>query len=207
MKSLKRVLLYCAFATAPAAVHAGSLVLPSDVSVALSADPAFRLEPLEPINFTLTVTNNGPNPVPLLVVNSAAIYDDQFTVYDGTSDCGLITSVADGPTSYWYYREWYLASEVLGYPPLDPGEVRTCHFTESLWYSAGRETSYSFGIPETWSDPDPSNNIATVDLFRAVPTVPIPAASGFSLAALAAFLAAMASRFVRSQAGQVHRRS
>ena len=154
--------------------HAQGIVLPGDVSVSLSAEPSARLEPYQTIHFTLTVTNNGPSPITPLALISSAIYDE-LTLYDGTNDCNLITSVADGPTDFWYYRTWYIAAETVGLPPLAVGETRTCHFTESLTPSAPAIWPYSFGIPVSWSDPDPSNNAATVYLRRAIPAAPVPA--------------------------------
>jgi hypothetical protein len=156
--------------------------------VTLTAEPITHLEPLQPIHFTLAVTNRGPKEIPFLFLYTSPLYDDIFTIYDGTSDCGLGTQVADGPTTYWYYRVWDVSSEVLGYPPLEPGETRTCHFTESLWSSAPPQSSYSFRIPESWSDPDPSNDVSTVYLRRAVATASVPALSPTSMWLLVGFL-------------------
>lgn len=171
--------------------QAGSVVLPGDVSVTLSAEPTIRLEPYQTIHFTLTVANRGLESIPYLVVDSGELHEE-FTVYDGTNDCGLITSVADGPTDFWYNRTWYLASEAFGNPPLAAGESRTCHFTESLTSSASALTAYSFGVPEAWSDPDPSNDVSTVYLHRAAIATAVPALAPTMAWLLAGLLAAVA---------------
>jgi hypothetical protein len=56
-------------------VHAGQVVLPADISVHLSAQPDTNIVPGEPVVFTLTVVNHGPEPVDQLALISSDFYD------------------------------------------------------------------------------------------------------------------------------------
>ena len=180
--------LCAGFAACCAVARAGEVIVPGDVAVRLTAAPSSGLYPGETISFTLSVTNLGPAPVPQLSVWSSAIHDE-FTLADGTSDCGLITSVVDGPSDFWFYRTWYVTSKVPGDPPpLAVGETRICHFTESLTASAPAVTAYSFGMLDKYVDPNPVNNTATVELRRAVPATSVPTLSSRMLLLLAGML-------------------
>ena len=73
---------------------AGQVELPTDISVHLTAQPDVGLIPGEPIVFTLTVVNIGPQPANDLSVISSDFYD-QIDLGSGSADCqGVILSVS-----------------------------------------------------------------------------------------------------------------
>ena len=54
---------------------ADNVIVPADISVHLSAQPDTRIVPGEPVVFTLTVVNHGPEPVNQLALISSDFYD------------------------------------------------------------------------------------------------------------------------------------
>ena len=173
------------FAIAP--VNAAEIILPSDVSVTLTATPSVDLVPGQPITFTLSVTNLGPVPVHVLGIDSSAIYD-QFDLHTAQVDCtAIVLNVVDGETTFYYYYQWYPAF----FSDLAVGETRACHLTLALTSQAPAVMPFSFGLPSFIADPNPSNDRVTVLLQQQV--VPsIPALSPAMLLLLAGVLAATA---------------
>ena len=183
-------------------IHAAEVVIPSDLSVHLSAQPAVNIEPGEPIVFTLTITNHGPEPVNHVGFISSDFYD-QIDLNFGGADCkGIVLSVADGETFHFNYS-WY---PTLFDGPLAVGESRTCHITLALTHQAPPIWSLGFSLRTFFEDINPSNNAATVILRRgeAAPTT-VPSHSPLTLLLLVMGLLAtawwMLSQRVRGHAG------
>jgi hypothetical protein len=178
-------------------------LLPGDVAVTLTADPTVNLIPGQPIAFTMTVTNRGPAPVPEFYIRGPDIYDQFYEpISVDWSDCHLGITVIDlniPPYSYWVFV-WHVSGPVLGGPPLEVNETRTCHFTLALTPHAPPVTALTVGLSSTaYVDPDPSNDRATVLL--GLTSAPIPALSStmqWLLAGLLAVVAGFARRRSRT---------
>lgn len=166
----------------------------TDVSIGLVAQPNSGLVPGQPIVFTLTVTNNGPEAVPAvgsgLALYSSDIYDE-FDASSGSTDClGYTVIITDGDGFSYANLVWY-PTLFLGI--LDTGETRSCHITLALSNQAPEEWPFSFRISDSFQDVNPSNNVATVILRRGdVSPVVVPALSLPALLLLSALLALMA---------------
>jgi hypothetical protein len=178
------LLISCAFAAGSA--HAG-FALTSDVGVTLSASPTTQLTTGEPINFTMTVTNYGPDPIPVVEVMSSMWLNQIFPISYDPSECTLIVSVLDGVTPS-YSMSWIIAG-LPGEPVFAANETRTCHFSLSLTAAAPAVTPFSFGLPSFITDLNPDNDAVTVLLQRAIDA--IPTLSSMMLWLLAGLLAAM----------------
>lgn len=177
-------------------VHAGQVVLPADISVQLSAQPNTNIVPGEPIIFTVTVVNNGPESVDRLVLISSDFYD-QIDLNYGSSDCqGVVLSVTDGKTFHFNYS-W---NPTLFDGPLMVGESRTCNITLALTGQAPPIWPFSFAIPAFIEDIDSTNNAATVILRRGdIAPRAIPMLSPIVLLMLAIGLATIACWFSRQR--------
>lgn len=171
-----------------AAAKTQTIVLPSDVSVTLTAAPTAGLTTGQPIDFTLTVTNRGPVPVHILELTSSN-WIDQFDVIPYSASCDMGVTVVDLIDSFYYFYFWDVAG-LPGTPDLGAGETRTCHFQLALASNAPASTMFSFGLPDFIVDPNPNNDRATVTLQRLVATV--PALSPAILVLLAGLLASVA---------------
>ena len=171
----------------------GNVILPSDVSVSLQAEPSTDLQPGQPIRLTITVTNNGPVVLNDLGLESANAYPDQIDQTHPDTDCGdMVRSVTDGATTYWYNLTWYPTDSSPLTPrdsPLGVGESRSCHVTISLVPSAPQTVPFDFHLNPYWSDPNPTNDVGRVTLQRAAAIVaPIPVGSPESLTSIAILL-------------------
>lgn len=175
---------------------AGNVVeLPSDVSVSLFAEPTMGLVPGDSVGFTISVTNNGPEPVDRLTVVSS-FFVDQFDAAAGSiSACEgpLGVSVSDFIGGYEYWISWdpvtYTDPALI---TLDVGETRTCHFSMPLTSAAPYVYPFSFGLAGFLSDLDSSNDSAEVVLNRApsgVTATSVPTLSLTALGLLAGLLA------------------
>jgi len=153
----------------------------TDISVELTAQPNSGLVPGQPIVFTLSVTNIGPESVPTseyrFALFSSDIYD-QFDTSFGLVDCqGYAAIVSDGKTFY-FTLVW--SPTFLDQGALEVGETRTCHITLALSNQAPAVWPFSFGVADFFDDLNPDNNVSTVILRRgdiapvAVPTLSIP---------------------------------
>jgi len=111
-----------------ASLQAGPIVLPTDVSVALTASPTSDLQPGQRIEFTVSITNNGPEPVDDLVIRSSPIFNE-LDVYSVTAECegDLILTVVDLEDSYYFTFGWFPLTDE--WPPIPVGETRTCTLT------------------------------------------------------------------------------
>ncbi len=165
----------------------------SDISVHLSAQPSVGLVPGQPIDFTLSITNHGPEPVSRVTLLSSDFYD-QFDLNFGTADCeNLVVIITDG--EFFYYNlVWYPADFVI----LEVGETRTCHFALALSSQAPPIWPFSFGLADIDEDINPANNVSTVILRRGdIAPAALPTISPYVSLLLALGLATSACRAVR----------
>lgn len=171
-------------------VCAGQVELPTDISVQLSAQPNVGLIPGEPIVFTLTVVNLGPEPANDLSVISSDFYD-QIDLEFGSADCqGVVLSVTDGETFHFNYT-WY---PTVFEGPLLVGESRTCRITLALTSQAPPVWPFGFSLRTyLFEDINPANNTSTVVLRRGeIAPASIPMLSPTLLVLLAIALATTA---------------
>ena len=180
------VLSVCAGAQAAAQL----VVLPSDISVGLAAEPSTNLQSWQPITFTLSVTNHGPEPVERFAIVSSPIYDE-LDFNNASSDCqNIFLNVVDLVDGFYFLYAWQPAPTT----PLAVNETRSCHLTLPLTAVAPTVMPFSFGLSRPWTDPDPSNNEATVVLRRGVEPTAIPALSPALLIALVLLIVGCAVR-------------
>jgi hypothetical protein len=195
-----RVLLGVILIAATVETAQANIVLPSDVGVTLTASPTTNLQPGQPIDMTLTVTNYGPADVPDLVLDSSVFVDEIYFVSTNPDECFLVTFVLDpasGPPEY--YVEWWLAGLGGTLPPFPPGST-TCHFQIALTQSAPSTYQFGFGLsPSYETDPNPANDFATVTLQRAPPPLPtpLPTLSTWMLLLLAGLSAGLAANALK----------
>jgi hypothetical protein len=169
-----------------APAYAGSFVVPADISVSLGAEPSMDLVSGQPINFTISATNHGPNAANTLLISSSE-FTTEFDLSNAQSDCqGLVLAVADTEFGFFYYYDWYVSDG----GSLQIGETRSCHLSLLVSTSAPAVWSFGFELPEFFTDINPTNNSASVTLRRALaePT-PIPAVSPLGLLLLGGLFA------------------
>jgi len=186
MRTIGLALFSLAFVSAYASAAPPPVIVPTDVDVRLTATPSANLQPAQPIDFALAVTNLGPMPAPNVVVAST-VFVNQIHLIPDSNDCLLILGTMDGSAgpSFSYY--WF---PTLGAPALAVGETRTCHFQMALTASSPPSYAFGFGLPPEFVDLELSNDNATVVLRRTV--APIPALSTGFMLLLATLLAAAA---------------
>jgi len=164
--------------------NARSEGIPSDVSVALSASPTTDLAPGQIIDFTLSFTNHGSEPIAFLSLHS----NDFLSEYDlskNSNDCVLTVVTVDGDTFFEYYYSWLptLFAEIA------PGETRVCHFKSALSASAPPVVALTFRLGGDLVDQNPSNDAATVYLRRRLESIPfLSVATGLTLIGLIALI-------------------
>jgi hypothetical protein len=171
-------------------VSAGDVVLPSDISVALTAVPSDNLQSGQRVNFTISVTNHGPEPVDRLAIASSPIYDelDVFTASSSGCDGDLILAVADLEDTFYFLYVYYAAFQEL---PLAVDETRSCYLSLDFTPWAPSIFPLTFDM-SAFDDLDPSNNSATVFLRRPVAfAAPVPTLSPIWLGLLACLLMAI----------------
>lgn len=165
---------------------AGTVPVPADGSVGLTAEPTVGLMLGQPITFTMSATNHGPQPIESLGMLSSR-FTDELDFSGASSDCqGLVLMVGDGKDFVDYAYYW---SATFGVP-IAVGETRTCHLTLTVGAGAPATWTFGFEIPSIFVDLDPTNNSAFVTLRRGVvqPTV-VPTLSPLLLSLLAGLLA------------------
>lgn len=171
---------------------AGSVLLPSDVSVSLTAAPSSNLSAGQRITMVISVTNNGPDPVDRVVLTSSAIYNELDTT-TASADCAgtLVIAVVDLGSSFYYMYTWSAAAAAT---PIAPGDSRNCTLNIDYTAMAPPVFPVTFGFPTWLSDPNPSNDTATVLLSGAIaqPSEPVPALSTRAMILLALLIASMA---------------
>lgn len=165
---------------------AGTIPVPADASVGLTAEPTVGLMSGQPITFTMSATNHGPQPIGTLGMLSSR-FTNELDISSASSDCqGLALMIVDGKDFFYYSYYWSATYEA----PIAVGETRTCHLTLPLGAGAPAAWTFGFEIPNLFVDLDPSNNSAFVTLHRGVvqPKV-VPALSPLLLSLLAGLLA------------------
>lgn len=189
------LLLYLA---ACMSASAGTIPIPADVSVSLTAEPTSNLHAGQRIAFTLSVTNHGPEPAAPVSFGSSPIRNE-LDLVTGTGACGdtLGLAVVDQSDGFYYAYSW---APTFERPPLQVGETRTCRFYLDYTEWAPDTFALAFELSNFIVDLDASNNSATVTLQRAPagsPPVPLPSASIVGLLLLAAALVGPALSRVR----------
>lgn len=175
MRTLARNLSFAIVALIGVTFHASAIPLlakqlpqqpadfiPSDLAVQFSAEPTNGIESGQTIHFTLSVTNNGPEPVESVTLMSSD-FIDEFYLDTATADCqAFLTRITDGNGFYYYNQVWYPAF----FATLEVGETRTCHFTLDFSHQAPAVLPFSFGLANYETDLNPANNVQTVYLRR-----------------------------------------
>jgi hypothetical protein len=169
---------------------AGTVPLPSDVSVTLTATPTSNLAPGDSIVFTMTVTNNGPSSLSAFSIVGPQISTQFYYPTTSWNDCNLITITGDSTNGPFWIPEWNPTGPI-GEDPMAVGEIRVCHFTLTVAPTFPPGYPFTIRLGTLWTDPNSSNNSATVLLQRAID--PIPALSSTMLLILAGLLAVIAS--------------
>lgn len=165
----------------------------------MTASPSTNLQPGQPIDLAVTVTNYGPDSLPVLVVSSSYFVDEFRAISNDLDECYLsllVIDLSDGTAEYEI--DWWLAG--LGFlPPFSVGSA-TCHLQIALTPSAPSSYSLSFGLPPGFeTDSNPSNDVATVTLHRAPPppAASVPALSAWMLLLLAGMSTGVAMHALR----------
>ena len=167
------------------------LSLPSDIAVTLSADKTTNLKAGDRITFTMTATNDGPQPLTYFSINGPHIFTEFNRPGLNWNDCPMLTDTGDTDFGPFWVLVWF-PSGLCSENPVAPSEVRTCHFT--LIVGDGLPANYTFtvGLGTYFSDTDSTNNTASVSLQRAI--AQIPALSTFSLILLSFLLLGLAGQ-------------
>ena len=179
-------------------LRAGTIPVPADISVALTAEPSGDLLSGQRITFTLAVTNHGPEPAAPVSLGSSAIYDE-LDVLSATTDCAnLALAVVDTSDGFYYVYDWFPTDE----SPLAVGKTRSCNINLEFTEWAPDTFLFGFSMPDFLVDLDPSNNSATVTLRRASQgsgAASVPTLSPFALVVLASALLWYARSLVRAR--------
>jgi hypothetical protein len=205
MYALRTGLAFCLCLAGSACASAGTIAVPADISVSLTAEPDSNLQSGQRIAFTLSLTNHGPEPAPIADVLSSPIYDE-LDIDTATADCGdtLALIVVDLNDGFYYAYDY----DPTLHSPLAVGETRTCHLNLDFTEWAPDTFSLTFSMPDFLVDLDPSNNSATVTLRRASQGVatPVPTLSSLGLVILGGFLLLLASIARRRRIAPMERR-
>ncbi|MCQ4164327.1 hypothetical protein [Tahibacter harae] len=147
--------------------------LAGDVATTLSVAPSAYIEPYQLLTFTWTITNNGPAPIPSVILWGPRIYNEFYLPATVEwSDCGLTIAQADSQPPIWRFS-WFVAGLPLNRPLLLVGETRTCHFRLTASPNALPRFPFTVSLPFVYSDANPTNNAATVILAAAAKPVPL----------------------------------
>ncbi|MGA9421142.1 MAG: hypothetical protein WBW61_02205 [Rhodanobacteraceae bacterium] len=191
---MKATALLLSLVAAGSVAQAGNppIVVPADVSVGFTAQQSTELVPGQSINFTLSVTNHGPEPVDRLALFSTT-FVDEFDIHDASTDCqNLVTAVGDGEGFYYLFL-WFPTDQGT----LAVGETLSCQLRLVLTSQAPAVFPFGFFIPlDGFVDINPDNDSVTVYLRRAA--APIPSQSPLMLLLLATLLTAAGSLRLRS---------
>lgn len=175
-----------------------SQLFPTDLEVQLSAQPSAGLITGQTIEFTLTVTNHGPQAVSQVRLESS-IFGDEADLNFASTSCPdfFLWSMNSSPPFLWQFS-WTVAAQA----PLGVGESTTCHFSFAVGASAPQTWTFGFGLSAFDEDLIPTNNTATVTLRRggAQPAV-LPSQSLFTLFLLVMGLAVLGGLALRRIAG------
>jgi hypothetical protein len=162
--------------------------VPSDISVRFSASPDTDLITGQLIDFSLSATNLGPEPVQQTVLFSSDIYLHELEFVSVVSCTNLAGVIGNGPGLPFFSLHWYLTLD----RPLGVGETRTCTFRFNLGSAAPVRYEFRFATSGNYPDINPDNDSASVFLRRRVEAIPL--LSPFNRVLLALLLATFASR-------------
>jgi hypothetical protein len=169
--------------------NAGNM-LRTDVAVGLIADPSIGLQSGQTVVFTISVTNLGPEPIQYFLLGSSLVHDELRPYYGSTPDCEG-DSYATGNDIFGPIIEYrWLPGNLT---PIAVGETRYCRLSLEFTSAAPASFAFSFGLWRDYTDPDPSNNRATVVLQRGPEPTSVPTLSSKWLSLLAGLLIVCAS--------------
>ena len=188
------VLAAATFQLGGGVAHAQFPIL-TDIGVTLTATPTSNLVPGQFVDFTLTVTNYGPQATSLLVLDSSHFTNEIAQFVTNPSECYLVATIADAVEPYAYIS-WYVAG-LPGQTDFLVGETLTCHFQFALSAQAPASWPFTFSVSTFDPDINSANDVGTVTLRRAVAAVsatPVPVLSPATWFLLVVLLAASACR-------------
>ena len=155
----------------------------------------------QPVDVTITVTNYGPNPAPILGLYSSPYTNAIQAKGISSSECVFVGAVLDGavPASVLY---WYVAG-IANQSTLGVGETRSCHIQLSLSALApAAPLPFSFIVGGTGAIPpdlNPANDVSTITLQLAA--APVPDVSKVVELLLIGFLAVCGAAVARKSEG------
>lgn len=154
-------------------------VYAADLEIAKSNDAPPSVQQGTQFNYQLEVTNNGPAPATVVVV------DDELPAQVAylSNDCG---GTYDGGTRHF---TWTI-------PTLAAGVTATCQITVAVSAATGAIVNTA-SVTSQLSDPVGANNSADDASISVGPVIEVPALGSAALAALAAALAVLAVGLLR----------
>jgi uncharacterized repeat protein (TIGR01451 family) len=169
---------------------AGVVLLPTDISVAATAQETTGLHPGDRITFDLSVTNLGPEPANGLLIRTSPIVDELDVFSASAKDCAgdVVLGIADLGNSYYYTFGWHpgpLGSDI------EVGQTLSCKLSIDYASAAPSVFPVTFQFSSYLTDQNPSNNAAVVVLHRAVASatpVPVFSLGGMILLSLSLML-------------------
>jgi hypothetical protein len=172
--------------------------IPTDIGVTMTASQTSQLAVGQPVDVTITVTNYGPNPAPLLALNSS-YYTNAIEIRpQSSSECffGGAQSRPEGQGAVSVLF-WYVAG-IEDQPTLEVGETRSCHILLRLSARASVNVPLPFSFVVSGDNPadlNLDNDVSTIFLELAFPTIPaLSSAMKFLLIALLGLGGAIFSR-------------
>jgi hypothetical protein len=128
--------------------HAGNVYLPTDIAVTMTANPSTELRTGQIIDIVLTVTNRGPQPADVLVLNSSPFFHEFSVTYIDAVACYQFGgTVGEADPHPIFTAEWFIAGiPDTGMQPFAVGETRTCDFQLTLMTDAPAVTPFTFGV-------------------------------------------------------------
>jgi Domain of unknown function DUF11 len=158
--------------------------IPSDIGVTMTAAATDQLTVGQPVDVTITVTNYGPNPAPLLVLNSS-YYTNAIEVRPQSSSECFFGGAQSRPKGLGAVSVlfWYVAG-VEGQRTLEVGETRSCHIQLTLSARAPVDEPLPFSFQVGGAIPpdlNPNNNVSSIVLQLAFPTIPALSAAAILL--------------------------
>jgi len=199
VRTLIAPIFWLAMALTPTAARAIASTQIADLGVTFTVKPGTFLPPNSIGTVTVTVTNNGPDPVPAFVVHSSIWEDGKQILLFATPEtqCDFGYGYYDGPT--------LLVFAALGFQSsLPAGAQESCTLGISTYPQATGQYEMYFNVAAYAggpTDPNTANNqSSSVTLFLSPMSVPALNAFGLLLAMLSMVLVA-ALRLKRPQWG------
>jgi hypothetical protein len=186
MSLVTKMIVTCALLAAYGQAFAQAI--PTDIGVTMTTTQTSLLTVGQLVEVTITVTNYGPMPAPVLALYSSPFTNAIEATAISSNECFFGGAVLDGevPASVLF---WYIAG-IENQSTLGVGEIRSCHIQLALSPLAPVNTPmpFSFIVGGDGGDPpdlNPDNDVSTITLQLAVPAIPaMSAAIGLLLIAL-----------------------